>query len=388
MCGSDQRLHVEALEGQLDDKLLRLAEQLEQEIVELDGREAELHRREEDLERALNEVQQRQSQTSAHRRRIARELREWRAEKKEQGGEQTKRAQLLQQAIAERDQLRSELAALSHDSVSDQLRTQEEITERAMQEAERLMVEVEQLRDEVREAELRAGEPADDGAREEVAQLQDRVKDLEHQLDNTSSSESADLQRRLELAVEEVRELKTENATLADRAEASEAKLANSGDGFDWETQKKRMLSQLDDSDCSDDDRLRIEDVIRKTEDTVKSRDREIETLRAQLADVNSDGSAAIDEVLDQDEVVRVEREKLRVLQSEWEEKLRSSEIEISVERAKLARERVDIEEQLNQMHERMEQLAAAGGPPAGGGESAPSKSRWLARLGLADDSD
>ena len=47
--------------------------------------------------------------------------------------------------------------------------------------------------------------------------------------------------------------------------------------------------------------------------------------------------------------------EKLREIQKSWEEKLRQAEIDISMERAKLGRERSQLEEKLKQMNENKE---------------------------------
>ena len=53
--------------------------------------------------------------------------------------------------------------------------------------------------------------------------------------------------------------------------------------------------------------------------------------------------------MFDQDEIIREERENLKQLQQQWEEKLRKAEIDLSVERAKIARERAELEEQLRE---------------------------------------
>jgi hypothetical protein len=93
-------------------------------------------------------------------------------------------------------------------------------------------------------------------------------------------------------------------------------------------------------------------------------------------------GAAAIGSIVDSDAIVREERENLRRLQSEWQEKLRKAEVEISIERAKLARQHAELEEKLRA------QGATPSKPDAPGSAAAkPDKSsgRWLARLGLKD---
>jgi hypothetical protein len=63
---------------------------------------------------------------------------------------------------------------------------------------------------------------------------------------------------------------------------------------------------------------------------------------------------------------------------------LREAEIELSLERAKLARDRVSIDDKIR-AHE--EQLAAQASLPAGSSPAGtrPVRGRWLARLGLKD---
>ena len=51
---------------------------------------------------------------------------------------------------------------------------------------------------------------------------------------------------------------------------------------------------------------------------------------------------------MDQDELIQQEREKLRLLQEEWREKVRQSEIDISIERARVARLRAEIEDKVS----------------------------------------
>ena len=94
-------------------------------------------------------------------------------------------------------------------------------------------------------------------------------------------------------------------------------------------------------------------------------------------------GAAALGEALDSDAIVREERQKLKDLQEQWHEKLRQAEIDLSLERAKLAREKAQLEEKLVSIGKRA-------GPPEGGTgpsppSSKPARGRWLERLGLKD---
>ena len=129
-------------------------------------------------------------------------------------------------------------------------------------------------------------------------------------------------------------------------------------------------------------DRLRLE---------IENRDDQIAELRNlldQQAETRSDGIAigasAIADMLDSDELIAHERGKLQLLQAEWEEKFRAGEIEASLERAKLSRERQEVfakkqelDLQSEQLQREYRQVSASGGG---------NSRRWLAKLGLADD--
>lgn len=216
------------------------------------------------------------------------------------------------------------------------------------------------------------------------------------------STADQDMRRRYEIAMDDLRELKARNQELERKlAEAGRAGVTDtvSPAGLDWETEKRRLLAALE-SDFDPDDegqqsqRLEVEDVIRTTEEIVEQRDREIQELK-QLLDSQDAGGGALDagaaamgEILDADDMIRQERDKLRQLQRDWEDKLRQAELEISVERARLAREHSQIEEKLRMLEE---QAAKAGdqaeGSDASGpkGPAEPKRGRWLSRLGLKD---
>ncbi|TWU42953.1 hypothetical protein Q31b_19870 [Novipirellula aureliae] len=92
-------------------------------------------------------------------------------------------------------------------------------------------------------------------------------------------------------------------------------------------------------------------------------------------------GAAAIASMVDSDELIQEERYRLQELQVEWEEKFRQTEIEASLERAKLSRERqelikrtAELEEQLEHMRHDIRQAEQADG----------HSRKWLAKLGLA----
>ena len=75
-------------------------------------------------------------------------------------------------------------------------------------------------------------------------------------------------------------------------------------------------------------------------------------------------------------------KEELLTLQTQWEEKFRQTEIEISLERASLARERLEIEAIQEQLHEEMKTFKQHKDVRRGG----TSGTKWMAKLGLISD--
>jgi chromosome segregation ATPase len=220
--------------------------------------------------------------------------------------------------------------------------------------------------------------------------------------DPANSPEMQDLQERFEMAVQEVRELKSQNERLEqelNRGEpASSAPEATPSQGFDWEAQKQRLLAQLEtDFDESDpeqaQDKLTVEGAIRITDQVVAEKEREIDGLQALLQNQSDNlgqvavGAAALTEMLDHDELIQQERENLSRLQEEWREKLRKAEVDISVERAKIARERMQLEEKLRSLEAEQSRYADKdAGDDSADKSQKPSRGRWLTRLGLKED--
>jgi len=139
-------------------------------------------------------------------------------------------------------------------------------------------------------------------------------------------------------------------------------------------------------------ERLKIEEVVQNTQQVVAAKEREIEDLQELLSNQSSQvgdvavGAAAVGELLDQDAIIREERENLRRLQTEWEEKLRQAEIDLSVERAEIARQRAGIQEELRRAEE--SDAKDTGGQDRSEKSSKadrPARGRWLTRLGLKD---
>jgi hypothetical protein len=226
--------------------------------------------------------------------------------------------------------------------------------------------------------------------------LSERVEHLEKQsaaqVDASSEQQMADLQRRFELAVEDVRELKTKNARLEAQLAAGSSRTERAADtgGMDWESQKRRLLASLEDEGDTDEEpqrqeeRVRISDTIEMTDEIVAAKDREIEELKVQLAEQSGSTSAEeaydekIGEMLDADEVIAEHRQRIAQLERDMEAMLRAAELEVSLERAKIARERVELDELRADLEVQRQELGANGAPLPG----APRR-RWLSKLGL-----
>jgi outer membrane murein-binding lipoprotein Lpp len=91
-------------------------------------------------------------------------------------------------------------------------------------------------------------------------------------------------------------------------------------------------------------------------------------------------GAAGIAEMLDSDELVREERARLQELQDQWEEKFRQAEIEASLERAKLSRERRELAAKQSKLEAELESARLQS--QRENEKGAPRK--WLSQLGLA----
>ena len=158
---------------------------------------------------------------------------------------------------------------------------------------------------------------------------------------------SEDLERRLQMAVDEMRELKRANSDLENKLTKARSSGPAAGPvqatGLDWEAQKQRLLASLEADDPQDEEevaeRNTIEGTIRITDQIVALKDEEISDLKRRLEEQSgSKGSKAaaegeVADILDRDEIVRAERERLQQLQLEWREKIGKAETDLSVER-------------------------------------------------------
>lgn len=206
--------------------------------------------------------------------------------------------------------------------------------------------------------------------------------------------------RRYEMALDDLREMKTRNEELERQlhecSSAAAAAPATTGKALDWESEKRRILAALeaecDDGSESKEKRIEVQEVVRTTGRIVAEREEEIAELKRLLENQSANlgsmavGAAAVGAILDQDAIVQEERENLRRMQSETDEKLRKAEIEISIERAKLARDRAEIDEKVRALGGHEGKPDDPGDSGEKGGKAA--RGRWLSRLGLKDTED
>ena len=231
--------------------------------------------------------------------------------------------------------------------------------------------------------------------------LAERARELEErpaaQLDPDVEQQMSDLQRRFELAVEDLREFKTKCAKLETQLAAASTRspghsVRQDTGGMDWESQKQRMLASLaDDGDDRTDsarqeERVKIKGTIEITDAIVAEKDRRIaelmataETARNKPADDEEARSQELSDLIDTDEVIVEHRRRGQQLEREAEDKLRAAELELSIERAKMARQKAELEELRSNLESERQLYEASGGPPAPG----TPRRRWLSKLGI-----
>jgi chromosome segregation ATPase len=425
-----RRRELEARGHKQDERAKQLAElgcELETRQGALEEKSNEIARREGELEARSHAVESTRRQLAAERDQFALRESEWKVEREtlelardellnklakveshQQGSREEWQNQLgeferkLHEQQASWSQQRSEWDA-ARNAVE---RERDELTQKfelALEDVQRFRARVTELEQDLarRPATSQADSAELTALRAERDALAERVEALERQpvvpTDADSEQQIADLQRRFEMAVEDVRELKTRNAELESRLSAAKRSGGGgSADGgaMDWESQKRRMLASLEDEGDSggDEDRQQerasIENTIEMTDAVVAEKDREIEELRTKLAEAESAKPEAaelqqqqkIDELVNADEIIAEHRQRISQIEREMQDKLRAAELELSVERAKVAREKTELEEL------RIDLDSRRSSHEAGSGTNSAPRRRWLSKLGLSGD--
>jgi chromosome segregation ATPase len=381
-----------------------------------------LHQELEAIEREREELSDRRADLQNQRRRIARQLQQQRKAQKHEIEKERETLDEQRQALeadrqrmrAERDQQIGELARqrtqlseavhAGDDALSKQLAN-------SLEESSDLRGQLAEIRHTLnaRGDELETLRGTQRRLSVELEEMRAERDQLLHQVDTTAkaqvtakskSNEAAgdpELKKRFELAMDDVRQLKRRNSELEEQlasARAGKAPVADSG-GLDWESQKRRLLASLEADDSTDpkrqEEKLSIESTIQITDDIINRKDRELSELRRVLEEQSSNlgsvavGAAALAEILDNDELIRQERENLKQLQVEWREKLKQAEIDISVERARMGRERLELEEKLRSLASEKAIMAEDAENRGPADQHNPAHRRWWNRLGLKD---
>jgi len=408
--GQDPELQLRISE--LQGKCQQLRDELDSRAAQRD----EATERLADLKAQLELRQQRQTELEAERKGLQADVQKHREECRSQA--EAAKADLVRHA-SELDRVRRESQgqieqlradyAKSRDSQVQALQQQLDELRAKLADSEaaagRFQRELEQQLDAARKS-SREGLPAGPelaALRDENKQLETWLAEAEAKAKTTGSGggqEMDDLRRRFEMAVQDVRELKTKNVELTEQlAKARQPSGGASAAGVSsggWESLKKKLLADLetdfDDEDGAEKaDKLTVHGAIKITDQVVAEKEREIEELRSllqsqtqQVGDV-AVGAAAVAQMLDTDELIRQEREALKRLQDSLREQLRQAEVDISVERAKLARERAEVDEKIRGIEAEKANMPAVGSEHVGEKGKKPGGRKWLTRLGLGD---
>lgn len=310
-------------------------------------------------------------------------------------------------SAAEADRDRLQLALEENQAELTRVQSEAEIRSNDQEQSHSL---VESLRREIGELRelLALKESESEQAEElrlEIARLRENAAmgDTLHQA--ASSADEEELRDRLDRATFEIVSLRNQNEELAEQIAHLQVSAAPHGakpllanEGMSWEERKRLLLQQLDaeqedNTPHSHAKRVEINDILRTTEAELARRDREIAELRS-LIEQQSDaregmavGAAAVAQLIESDELVQQEREKLRAIQKSWDEKFRQAEIDLSMERAKLARERSQLEEQKHKLEQALQLANAAAADVDHSGRPTDARGRkWLSRLGLKEE--
>jgi len=390
---------------------------LEIQLSGLNANRDALIERESNLKLKEQAVEAREQQTKRQRQTIARQLRARKQEllaeaAREQAAQQATELEAIRRESHDQiQQLRADFAA-ARENETQLLRRQLEDVKKQLAVAETARDRSFEQCDEQRSA-LRLSDSSRESTGSELAELRAENRKLQQQLANAEESASAvpadnsqevdDLKRRFEMAVQDVRELKTKNVDLTEqltqaKSSSGRAPIAAAGGGS-WESLKQKLMADLDDSfdagkPSDQADKVTVENTLKITDEIVAAKDHEIEELQRlldsqakQVGDM-AVGAAAVAQMLDTDELVKQEREALKRLQDQLREQLRQAELDISLERAKLAREKSEMEEKLRCLETEKANLSSIYSETSSDNGKKPKGRKWLTRLGLGESDD
>jgi hypothetical protein len=238
--------------------------------------------------------------------------------------------------------------------------------------------------------------------KQEIDRLQEKNKLLQDELGSSLGTgaegelkkQLASLRNDLMESRHEVVDLRLKCNELTSRLTQYQDPKSVTKDAFSWEDRKQAWLHQLEreetDGSIEESNSIEIREIIERTSEQIQLRNREIADLKSlleqQAVATNgiAVGAAAIAQLVDADELIAEERLRLKELQTQWEQKQRQGEIEMSLERAKLARERLELQEKLRSLEAAQEKVQASS--PSNSSDSTKPRGRWWVRLGLKDD--
>ena len=219
----------------------------------------------------------------------------------------------------------------------------------------------------------------------------------------------SELEDQLESLRRRCGELEFENSSLAGevadlrvRGNSSAKATEQSVESMTWEQRKAAILEQLRLEEMGEaiaaEEAQSVREKVEQFSSEIERRDDEIFELR-QLLERQSEavgaascsgeslavGAAGIAMLFDADELIGEERERLKAIQMEWEDKLREAEVELSLERAKLARGRRELEQKQQELEEKLCHLSRESTEAAKDGGSKQPRRRWLKQLGLSE---
>jgi len=409
---------IDRLEADLSEQLQRLAEEVSRELTQKTGEVAAAASQDTQRLAAFQDELERKNQQFAQLQ-----------AKFDQAQKQVEPLQakiaLLEQALHDRDaqithsqQQLTQLESSSTENLAqvDQRAAKAEAetaqTRRQLDEARRKATELESQLSELNESLKKAHAAGVDhgelqktleALRKERDELAQHLADAKAKLDEASNSNpdpaaDSDMQRRYEMVLEDLKEMKLAKAELEEKMEKmrkSGVSAATPSGGLDWEAQKQRLLASLEADERhgeeAESERNTIEGTIQITDRIVEQKDQEITELRRLLEEQSNNlgsmavGAAAVADLLDRDELIQQERKKLQQVEAEWREKIGKAEIAISLERAKIAREQAQLEEKLRQYQS---DNASRSHDQKPNEPSKPVRGRWLSKLGLKDLDD
>ncbi|MCO6454061.1 MAG: hypothetical protein J5I93_01995, partial [Pirellulaceae bacterium] len=403
----EQSQRVQQAETSLEQRALGLAERLR----ELNQQHDELQRQQQELARQQRELLDNRREIDVQReesQRVRQQLDQQRQQLEQQREQLDQQRQQLEQQReqldAQRDQFDQQRQQLDRERC--ELDTTRQAAWASQQEWERRQEELLRRLDQ-RQEQLELARERHDRAVEELLAARQGLQNPPTRsasdedaaaataANAAALAELATLRASLEKAQQELEQLRHRNAALVRQADAGAA--VEKPGALDWEAEKRRLLARLeaefDEHDPHDREaRLTIEGAIRITDEVVMERDRwlaerdaEIDALRQQVRQLQLSSSRTAgghDDHLDALEAGADgldagepggsgsrERDKLRRLQLAFQDKLRQAEVEIAVERAKLARERSELESRVQMLVARFGDLEpTAGSTPQGGG--------------------